>query len=179
MEIKDYFYYDETSKSCLRWSTNIGKKVKRGYEAGTIDSKGYYKVNIKGKPYYAHRIIWQLLIGEIESKYSIDHKDGNRANNKINNLQAGEHAKNMRNKFKSIKNTSGATGVSFEKLANSNSLGRWRAYWQDITGKRKCKWFSVKKYGSEESFRLACEYRDKMILELNTQYAGYTERHGK
>ena len=37
----------------------------------------------------------------------------------------------------------------------------------------------LKKYGKEEAFRLAVEWRAARIKELNNQGAGYTERHGK
>lgn len=30
-----------------------------------------------------------------------------------------------------------------------------------------------------EAFRLACDYRVRMIEELNSDGAGYTEHHGK
>jgi hypothetical protein len=38
--------------------------------------------------------------------------------------------------------------------------------------------FSISKLGNDEAFRQACEYRAKMIAELNEQGANYTERHG-
>ena len=42
----------------------------------------------------------------------------------------------------------------------------------------KSKAFSCLKYGDEEALRLALEWRDKTIKEINEQGAGYTERHG-
>lgn len=40
------------------------------------------------------------------------------------------------------------------------------------------KTFSISKYGEKESFRLACEYRSKMIESLNANGAGYASTHG-
>ena len=52
------------------------------------------------------------------------------------------------------------------------------AWWND--GERVCsKSFPVKKYGVLPAFKLAVDYREKMIAELNAQGAGYTENHGK
>lgn len=83
-----------------------------------------------------------------------------------------------RNKKKSRRNTTGATGVVLE-IGERNSV-RYRAFWCDLeTGKNKSKSFSIKKYGKEEAFRLACEWRTKMIEQLNAQGAGYTETHGQ
>lgn len=38
--------------------------------------------------------------------------------------------------------------------------------------------FSTHKFGNDEAFRLACEYRIEMVAELNRQGAGYTKTHG-
>lgn len=48
-----------------------------------------------------------------------------------------------------------------------------------INGKKKCKFYSVNVRGEDEAFRLACEWRAKMIEEMNSQGAGYTEMHGE
>ena len=48
----------------------------------TKDSSGYYKF---GKP--LHRVVWEYFNGKIPSGYVIHHKDHNRANNNIENLQ--------------------------------------------------------------------------------------------
>ena len=35
------------------------------------------------------------------------------------------------------------------------------------------------KHKYDEAFRLACEHREKMIMELNDRGAGYSPTHGK
>lgn len=52
------------------------------------------------------------------------------------------------------------------------------AHWCDIDGEYQGKYFSIDKLGESEAFRLACEYRQQRIEELNAQGAGYTARHG-
>jgi hypothetical protein len=81
-----------------------------------------------------------------------------------------------RNKGKTVRNTSGVTGVTV--AIGKNGVKRYRVYWMNLDGKAGSKSFSVLKYGEDEAFRLACEYRVKMIAELNEQGAGYGERHG-
>jgi arabinogalactan endo-1,4-beta-galactosidase len=63
----------------------------------------------------------------------------------------------------------------------SNGAGNfyWKACWIDVNGKSRGKSFSISKCGEEEAFRLACDYRNQMIEQLNAEGAGYTERHGK
>lgn len=87
-----------------------------------------------------------------------------------------------RNKGKCVLNTTGVTGVHWDlktshkgKYVTKYAVARWTT----IDGQPRKKSFSVKKYGEEEAFRLACEAREKAIKELNLQGAGYTENHGK
>ena len=77
-----------------------------------------------------------------------------------------------RNKKKSPRNTSGVTGVGqYEDV--------WRAFWSGLDGKLHSKNFNIKKYGYDEAFKMACEYRQSQITLLNSLGAGYTEFHGK
>lgn len=47
--------------------------------------------------FYAHRIAYLLMTGELDFQ-GIDHIDGNRANNKWQNIRLATHSQNMRNK---------------------------------------------------------------------------------
>lgn len=77
-----------------------------------------------------------------------------------------------RNKKKSPRNTSGVTGVGQYKDI-------WRAFWSGLDGKLHSKSFNIKKYGYDDAFKMACEYRKSQIVLLNSLGAGYTEFHGK
>ncbi len=178
----DWFYYDETSPSCLRWKIGNGRRVAADSKAGWIqnDVRGYdyssWRVGVtisgKLKCFLVHRVIYELKIGPICDDFEIDHEDGNSLNNVISNLCLKTHKHNMRNVRKMRNNTSGITGVSFHRGKQA-----WMAIWK--VGERQCsRSFSVSKHGSEEAFRLACEHRTKKIKELNMQGAGYTEDHG-
>jgi hypothetical protein len=80
--------------------------------------------------------------------------------------------KQSRNQKMRATNTSGVTGVVFYE-----KNGSWVAEWL-VNSKHRSKSFSIKKYG-DQAFQLACEYRAKMIAELNAQGAGYTSTHGQ
>jgi hypothetical protein len=103
----------------------------------------------------------------------IDHINGNKLDNKLSNLRIVDGSGNQRNRKINSNNTSGVVGVSFNR-----STKTWNARWYDLSKKKRYISFSARKYGYDEAFRLACEYRAKMIEELNRQGAGYTERHG-
>ena len=92
------------------------------------------------------------------------------------NLRWATPAEQVRNRGKNQNNTSGKCGVTW--YYNETGCTRAIAWWN--TGeKTKSKSFPEKKYGLLPAFKLAVEYRNRMIAELNSQGAGYTELHGK
>ena len=75
---------------------------------------GYVNVYIQGKMYWQHRIIWLMKKGYMPEN-GLDHKDGDRANNRIGNLREASHSCNMQNCGLSKSNSSGITGVYWDK----------------------------------------------------------------
>jgi hypothetical protein len=178
-----YFYYDETSPSCLRWKVDVkngrGMKYTRlpaGSVAGSNGGKRYWHVMFNLKDYAVHRIIWSLLKGNLQGMF-IDHIDGNSHNNKISNLRLTTLKTNSRNKKKQNNNSSGVSGVSC--ISNGKGSYYWCACWRDLEMKQRQKCFSIDKLGLMPAFKLAVEFRLKMIKELNEQGADYSERHGQ
>lgn len=179
----DFVYYDETSPTFLRWkierrSGKGGIRLMKavGEVAGYMNGDGYLSTKLFGSLYKNHRIVWCLFHNHIDHKLQIDHIDGDRGNNKIENLRLVTRTVNNRNSTVSRNNTTGVTGVSL--MSNNDGNFYYTAHWQNLDGGFKQKYFSIDKLGETEAFRLACEYRTRMIKELNEQGAGYTERHG-
>lgn len=71
---------------------------------GYIDSKGYRRYKIKSKTYKEHRLVWELFYGPIPKGMDIHHKDGNKLNNSIKNLEAIEHGRHSKRTSTSYKN---------------------------------------------------------------------------
>lgn len=186
-EYKDYFSYDPDSPSGLIRIRGVPCGKGKGYEQGTLGPCGYKRtktcggqswvVGFKNRTAQVHRIIWQLFNGAIPGGFVVDHIDGNSLNNNISNLRLITQAENSKNTRKSRDNTSGVTGVSLSKPQNGK-YSYWCAIFANNNNGRSQKSFSINKYGNEEAFRLACEYRAEQIRLLNEQGAGYTERHG-
>lgn len=88
-------------------------RKKNGKKAGGFNGMGYIYVNIKGKKYQIHRLIYLMLKGYLPEK--IDHIDGNPANNKIENLRPVNHSQNMHNSAIPCNNTSGFKNVCWHK----------------------------------------------------------------
>ena len=184
--------YSEDSPTFLRWKIKVGNcdKVK---QAG--DAAGYLSYFKDGKPkqsvftfnnqkYFIHRVIWCLSKQDIDSSYVINHKDNNPHNNSIGNLEICSHAHNARRRKEHTgeglnkRNKTGVNGVTRYLDKSKTFIEYFLAYYNDLNGVMKSKRFSVSKYGEEEAFRLACEWRKQKIEELNAAGAGYTDRHG-
>ena len=96
---------------------------------GYVDNNGYRKLSIKNKRYQEHRIIFLMHHGYLPD--TIDHIDGNPANNRIENLREATQQQNCYNSATHGRNTSGHRGVSWSKV-----WGKWQAY-VNVNKKRK------------------------------------------
>lgn len=94
MDLSELYYYDATSPTFLRWNKDIfsgryhnQKNVSKGNVAGGMGNSGYYQVRVNGRLTLVHRVIWELLNGEIPDGMFIDHIDQDKTNNDISNLR--------------------------------------------------------------------------------------------
>ncbi len=77
----------------------------------------------------AHRLAW-LFVHGVWPKEQIDHRNGIRDDNRFVNLREATLAENNQNRGVSPRNTSGHTGVYFNK-----KTGKWHA--EIMTNRRK------------------------------------------
>ena len=81
-----------------------------GKEINTLNSHGYYRFTIDYSTYLLHRVIWKLMTGNDSDKF-IDHIDGDKTNNKWDNLREATPRQNVQNIGKKSHNTTGFKGV--------------------------------------------------------------------
>ena len=143
--------------------------------AGYIGKDSYAALKLNGVRYYNHRIVWCLFNGDVLDGMVVDHIDGNTTNNNINNLRSVSQNINLRNQSLYVNNKTGVTGIKFMNNGHSNY---YVAIWYDLCGNQRQRYFSIMRLGEQLAFRLACEYRQQMIMELNKLGAGYSDRHG-
>ena len=111
--ITEYLEYKDGN---LYWKKPNSNKVKAEQNAGYITKHNYHRVCILGKQYYTHRLVFLMHHGYLPK--FIDHIDGNKLNNKIENLREVSHFQNMANVKKKKNNTSGCKCVCFDKSRN-------------------------------------------------------------
>jgi len=186
---KEFFYYDETSPSCLRWNKNIyagrtGNSLikKKDDAAGSLvlnadGSPKCWDVRLNYRSYKVHRIVWCLINPIIDNGLVVDHFDQNPSNNNISNLRLIPKKSNHRNSRKRLDNTSGFTGVNWQTMNNGKHL--YAVASVEYNAIKYSKRFAVHQYGKEEAFRLACLWRIEIVSELNSRGADFTEQHGK
>jgi len=111
-ELAELFRYDAASGQ-LFWNPRPDdiswNKVFGDRPAGCIDSKGYIRIRTKGAVWVAHRVIWKLIHG-VDPDF-IDHINGIRNDNRIENLRSVTQTENARNTGRKRHNTSGVSGV--------------------------------------------------------------------
>ena len=78
----------------------LGHKRFRKIVENIANANGYCDVRFKGRNVRYHRIIWVLLNGDIPAEMDIDHIDGNRVNNNVNNLRLVTRRENTQNQVK-------------------------------------------------------------------------------
>lgn len=94
---------------CYKFNRN-----KAGKPAGGCYPNGYVGIEIRGREYKAHRVAWALVHGEWPT-HDIDHRDGNRENNRIKNLRLAPGGINQRNAACRKDSRSGLSGVTWNK----------------------------------------------------------------
>jgi hypothetical protein len=113
----EYKFYYEYKDGKLYNSSNANNKSKIGKLAGTYhectgnNRKVYNSVKLNNNQYMTHVVIWIMHNGDVPDNMCVDHIDGNRYNNKIENLRLATHSENSRNRKISNINTTGYKGV--------------------------------------------------------------------
>jgi hypothetical protein len=124
---------------------NLIRKIGRVNEIGQVagclhKGKGYIHVKIKAKCFKAHRLIFLYHHGYLPE--CVDHIDGDKTNNKIENLRAATKEENCRNQKIRSTNKSGYKGVKWVEHCK-----KWQV--------EVCKNYKQLRFGMYEDLELA------------------------
>ena len=108
--VNEYLSYDKETGNLYQKKKR--PKVKVGQLAGGITPYGYRFIQLNGRKYPAHHIVWMFETGAFPSQ-TLDHIDGNPLNNKFSNLREVTTKQNTENRGKQKNNKTGYKGVSF------------------------------------------------------------------
>lgn len=95
------FHYDRENGKLYwknHWAFNRAQAL-IGNEVGVIENTGYLTVGINYKRYYIHRIIWFIEKGSLPKQF-IDHVNGDKKDNRVENLRLVDNRKNQQNQKK-------------------------------------------------------------------------------
>lgn len=73
-----------------------GRILRDGIDITHADHCGYRKIKMNQKSLFAHRFLYSLFIAEIPDGLEIDHLNGIRHDNRIENLEAVTHKENIK-----------------------------------------------------------------------------------
>lgn len=108
----------ETGKLYWRHREDCGPRWNGRYagkEAFTcMERWGYMTGRINKTFYKAHRVVWAMMHGEWPTG-EIDHINGNRSDNRIENLRVVSKTENAMNAKRRVDNSSGCHGVVWHK----------------------------------------------------------------
>lgn len=100
----------EQERAAKSWNTSFaGREAFR-----TLSGNGYYHGTLLGEKVCAHVVVFALYHGRWPD-HTIDHVNGDRLDNRPENLRDVPHIQNMRNQPLSRASTTGVTGVHFDR----------------------------------------------------------------
>tara|TARA_R110000796_G_C14405954_1_gene418137 strand:+ start:280 stop:753 length:474 start_codon:yes stop_codon:yes gene_type:complete len=132
----------------------------KGWFGGSLSGTGDLVIRVYWGLYKAHRLASLYMEGGFP-KEVVDHIDGNRTNNKWENLRACSQSNNTLNSRVMSNNTSGHKGVYWRK-----DRRKWGVRVQ-VTP------YHYKSFGSHEDFELACLIADQVREKYHGEFANH------
>ncbi len=112
--------YDETYEVSTE---GLLRNKKRGFiRKPTTDKQGYSTARIKNKSVAIHRLVALLFIPNPDNLSDVDHINGNKMDNRVENLRWLSRSHNLQNSKGHQDSKSGVKGIDIHKPS-----GKWRA----------------------------------------------------
>ena len=155
--LKEYFEYRDGHLWWIKKSSPYSN-IKVGQQAGYTSKNGYRQIMLYGKGYLEHRLIWLYHYGELPMY--LDHINGDKLDNRPENLRICTNLQNSYNRTSSKNSSSVYKGVCWD-----NYYRKWLASYS-----YKGQSIYVGRFSNEEDAAKA--YR-KATEHLHKEYANY------
>lgn len=172
-EILENFYLNNKGVLCYKKDGKANSpcnKYKKGEPVHLwIDKQGYYRISI---PYLRnkgggtvsvllHQVLWKMRGNDFPTGTMLDHINGNTLDNSVNNLRKATYSIQTRNRAMRSDNTSGITGICWNKSHKAWCIRR------TVNGTRL------------STYRKDLEEAKKVLNEYTKMDGNYSETHGK
>jgi hypothetical protein len=110
-------YCPDTGVFTWKHRSDVGKAWNTkwsGKTVGVLMNTGYFSISINNKKHLSHRLAWIYIYGV--EPLRIDHINGVKTDNRICNLRDCSVSDNAKNMKRAKNNTSGRTGVYWDKV---------------------------------------------------------------
>lgn len=97
VHLKHRLKYDRSTGVFVWRNPSKYRPEYKGRPAGSVDGRGYVQITIDGVGYKAHRLAW-LYVHGVWPESLLDHKNGDRADNRLANLRPATHRVNAENR---------------------------------------------------------------------------------
>jgi hypothetical protein len=114
--LQELFYY----KDGVLFRKKSLSKGKADKPIGWKENNGYWATNVYGVRYRVHRLVWQFHYGDCPA--ILDHIDGNKDNNAIENLRLATKSQNNANRGAVRTNKLGLKGVCLDGKKYKSSI---------------------------------------------------------
>ncbi len=94
--LRELLSYDRDT-GVFEWIRPTNARIKAGAQPACTDTGGYVVIRIDGELHRAHRLAWLYVHGSFPSG-PIDHRNGDRADNRIANIRAASGEVNAQNR---------------------------------------------------------------------------------
>lgn len=92
---RDVIYIQTNQYGSKETTKHISEKIRKPRKTRS----GYLRVQLFDKDFYIHRLVCSAFIRQLQPKEEINHKDGNKSNNNVDNLEIVSRIQNQNHAF--------------------------------------------------------------------------------
>jgi len=131
-------HYDRATG--LFWWRNPGRKRQMHEPAGSITAAGFTLISVAGYRFLGHRLAW-MLVHKVWPEANLEHINGDRTDNRIENLRPVTRSDTVHKTGLWDSNTSGIKGVAHYPYQRGSN--KWLAT-ATVNGKRQQRWCATR-----------------------------------